>query len=162
MMRKIIFLRLFLLPGMLALAGCISRHTETIADLDPRAWPVAEPAILQFHNADTLSIRQIDIIMRLAQAPNVPVLPLNVTVQTPDSQMFVEPILVDLSTPYSHAVQTAARRSSKFVEITIPYRQDATLSQSGIYTFTFAHNRPVHIQGISAIGIKTTPQTTQK
>ncbi len=150
------------------MAGCISHHTETVAHVDSRAWSAGQQVSVTLENGDSLSMRNIDILLRFGRDLNTDTLSLNVTVLTPDSVSFTETIAVPVAFEHDGG--------SRFMEISAPYRKNAVLSKTGSYIFTFSHNGGTisgtstdtstdtsageitgKIIGISAIGVKTTP-----
>lgn len=112
-----------------------------MADVNPYGWE--ESVRVKIENADTMTLRNLSLVIRANKQFREDTLRLEISLQTPDSARFCE----ELALPIRHRHRPAALR----LVDEIPYRRDVVLDRFGTYWFTL---RPLHpIRGIEAAGI---------
>lgn len=126
------------------MAGCVSPHGVYIADVSPARWQ--EGIAISVPNSDTLSARDLFIVIRSNEAFRDDTLTLRVAVFAPDSLHYEEPFTLRIPRPPKAA---ALSRDSE-----IPYRHRVILADTGEYRFTLTPSRP--IRGIEAAGLLIT------
>ena len=126
----------------IAFVGCIAPQNAIMVGVDLKSWSKAESII--YENADTTSLRNLNIALRYNEDFRQTSLPLKVTITTPDARYFEEEVTLQLERP-SMAIAVTASES-------IPYRTGVQLNQSGFYTISF---EPLsEVRGVEAIGIE--------
>lgn len=116
------------------LSSCIRDPGAATTDVDPRGW--STPAQVLLENSDSLSISELRIIVRAQDDYSPLLLPVELSVLTPDS----------LATSEQLTLIIASGESS------LPYRSGVVLRRTGKYNFTFT---PLaEARGITAIGIE--------
>lgn len=125
--------------------GCASPCTTVVADVNPTPWQAA--VAVSVANADTLSPRELYLVLRSNSAFADDTLTLRIGVCAPDSLCYDEPFLVHI--PRARKASPLARESR------IPYRSHVVLADTGIYRFTFTPVRSV--RGIEAVGLCILP-----
>ena len=126
----------------IAFVGCIAPQNAIMVGVDLKSWSKAESII--YENADTTSLRNLNIALRYNEDFRQTSLPLKVTITTPDARYFEEEVTLQLERP-SMAIAVTASES-------IPYRTGVLLNQSGFYTISF---EPLsEVRGVEAIGIE--------
>lgn len=129
-------------------AGCMSRHTEAMADVDPLGWHSDRPVGVEVVNEDTSSQRDVIVLLRCNGDFVVEPLELVITVESPNGTYMAEDYTLF---PRQPSVSSAAGH----VEYQMPYRLDSVLDQEGIYYFGFVPRAESDsVKGITAIGIK--------
>ena len=129
----------FMLP---VLAGCSAeRRADTVmGDVNPFGWLNEE--VVTFDNADTVSKRDVSLVLRCGSDLDTDRLPLTLTFMAPDSSRFVERRVFALHLPEKSASTAAV--------VTIPYRWSVVLRQRGTYTIAI---KPAEtVRGIEAAG----------
>lgn len=112
-----------------------------MADVDPYEW--SEPIVVKIENADTLTLRDLSVVIRSNRHFREDTLYLELKLQAPDSSRFCE----EVAFPMHHPHRPAALRLID----EIPYRQDVVLNRFGAYWFSL---RPLHpTRGVEAAGI---------
>lgn len=122
-------------------AGCISPHGALVADVDAAAWE--SPAVITLANADTTSLRDMEVFLRHDDRFTEDTLTVHIAVITPDSLRHEEPFLLVI--PSVHAPAALSR------EADIPYRRRIRFARTGNYRISITPGRPV--KGIEAVGI---------
>ncbi|MBE6196367.1 MAG: hypothetical protein E7137_04655 [Rikenellaceae bacterium] len=123
------------------LCGCTRPTQAVMADVDPYKW--SEEAAVKIENADTLTLRDLSLVIRSNRLFREDTLHLELTLRTPDSSRYSEVVAF----PVRHIHRPAALRLID----EIPYRHDVILNQFGTYRLTL---KPLHpIRGIEAAGI---------
>lgn len=125
----------------LLLGGCLSPHQAVVTTLRVGYW--SESAEITLTNEDTVSLRDLYVILRYNDSFGGDTLRLMVRTTSPDSLCYEEPFTLRVP-----AQQHAAALEN---EALIPYRQRVVLNKGGDYRITFIPTYP--IQGIEAIGI---------
>ncbi|MEG0498796.1 MAG: hypothetical protein RR996_02090 [Alistipes sp.] len=125
----------------LLLAGCTSPHQVAVTDVSATAW--RDSAQVTIYNADTLTLRDLNLLVRSNEAFEGDTLTLCVSVTSPDTLRYSE--LFTLHIPHSRHAASLRR------EAEIPYRLSVMLADTGNYQFTFRPTRPV--RGVEAVGI---------
>lgn len=123
------------------LVGCTAPQGIYFADTDAASWQ--EPVAVAVPNADTLSARDLAIVLRCNESFRDDTLTLHISVLAPDTLRFAEPYTLRI--PRSRSAAAVSR------EATIPYRLRTVLADSGTYRFSFTPTRSV--RGIEAIGL---------
>lgn len=121
--------------------GCLSPHQAVVTNLPVGLW--SESAAITLTNEDTVSLRDLYVILRYNDSFGSDTLRLMVRTTSPDSLCYEE--YFTLRVP---ARQHAAALQS---EALIPYRQRVVMAKGGDYRMTFTPTHPV--QGVEAIGI---------
>lgn len=130
---------MLLIGGLMS--GCTRPTQAVMADVDPFSW--SEAAIVKVENADTLTLRDLSIVIRANRHFRADTLHLEIALRGPDSTRFSE--LVAL--PMHHSHRPAALRLID----EIPYRRDVIFSRFGTYHLSLKPLNP--IRGIEAAGI---------
>lgn len=133
--------RLLLGAAALLAAGCIVPYEAAVTDVDPRSW--SAPAVVQFENIDTASMRDVRIFVRCNARFDADSVPLRIVVLTPDSLRFEEPFTLRIASRKSPAALM------RHAETT--YRKHTVLDRAGTYRFVITPQYPV--RGIEAVGI---------
>ena len=107
-----------------------------------RSWSRVKS--LAYINIDTLSQRDLNIAIRYNDNFENNILPLRMTIMTPDSMLFEDTVMLQLLRPATAlSVSTTESR---------PYRTDVVLNRKGAYIFAF---KPLtEVRGVEAIGIE--------
>lgn len=129
---------------MFLLSACIAPQSAYMASVDARSWHSAE--MVTYINSDTLTLRDLNIVLRHNSNFKESVLPLKIVITTPDARYFEEIREVQLQ-PKSSTSAVATTNS-------IPYRTNVLLAQKGCYIFSF---EPLtEIRGVESIGVEFT------
>lgn len=118
--------------------GSTGRSVE-VHDVDSEAWYAVEE--YKFNNEDSLSLRDISIVLRYNKGYVADSLPLSVLTISPDSLLFEEHFTL-------HIPRLADMRPE---EHTFLYRRDVKLQRKGSYTFRLTPLTPT--KGIASVGI---------
>ncbi len=124
------------------MCGCLAPQNSLMVGVDIHSW--SEAKSLMYENSDTLMLRNINIAVRYNDDFKCRVLPLKITVTTPDARTFEEVVELQLQHPDT-ALATSTTES-------VPYRTDVLLNQKGNYIFTFESQ--CEVRGMEAIGIE--------
>lgn len=122
-------------------AGCVSPHGALVTDVDATAWKT--PAVITLANADTTSLRDMELFLRHDDRFTEDTLTVRIAVITPDSLRYEEPFLLVI--PPAHAPAALSR------EADIPYRRRIRFARAGDYRISITPGRPT--KGIEAVGI---------
>lgn len=122
-------------------ASCVSPHGAVVTDVDAASW--SAPALIVLTNADTTTLRDINLFLRCNDRFAEDTLTVRVGVRTPDSLRHEE--LFVLVIPPAHTPAALAR------EADIPYRHRVLFDRTGDYLLTITPCRPV--KGVEAAGI---------
>lgn len=126
----------------MTMCSCLAPQNSLMVGVDMRSWSGAESLV--YENNDTLTLRNLNIVLRYNDNFRQAVLPLKIVVTTPDARHFEE--VVELRLQHPSAALTVATTES------VPYRESVLLNQKGDYTFTFEPQSEV--RGVEAVGIK--------
>ena len=126
-------------------AGCLSGSggvpQSVMEDVNPFGW--LREQRLEFHNDDTVSLRDIAILLRCGADADEGELPMEIKFTAPDSSRFVE----------RRTIPLVLRRGpvSTAETVAIPYRRSVRLTQRGVYSVSL---KPLaSVRGIEAAGI---------
>lgn len=126
--------------------GCVSPREGMVTDVNPACWEA--PAGIVIPNADTTSLREMALFLRLNDRFTDDTLSLRIEVRTPDSLRCEE--WVQFTIPRRQPPAARARIAD------LPYRSRVRFALRGDYRMTVTPCRPVG--GVEAVGIKL--QTT--
>lgn len=126
----------------MTMCSCLAPQNSLMVGVDMRSWSSAESLV--YENNDTLTLRNLNIVLRYNDNFRQAVLPLKIVVTTPDARHFEE--AVELRLQHPSAALTVATTES------VPYRESVLLNQKGCYTFTFEPQSEV--RGVEAVGIE--------
>ena len=126
----------------MTMCSCLAPQNSLMVGVDMRSWSGAESLV--YENNDTLTLRNLNIVLRYNDNFRQAVLPLKIVVTTPDARHFEE--VVELRLQHPSAALTVATTES------VPYRESVLLNQKGDYTFTFEPQSEV--RGVEAVGIE--------
>ena len=124
--------------------GCLSPHQSTAVDVDVATW--SAPATLLLPNADTTTLRDLQLFFRCSDQFSTDSVSFHITVSTPDSSSFEELFLATFPQKV-----TAAALHPEFV---IPYRRQVCFKRSGNYRLQITPLQP--LQGVESVGINIT------
>lgn len=133
---------IFTVTASIALmAGCTTTAESIMNDVDPRSWDSS--TVISYENSDTLSLRDISIVVRYNADRQCDMLPLTITTAAPDSTVFTEQFVCRLNGQHKPAPTSAVKK--------IPYRLSSRLANIGTYNITIT---PTERQrGIEAVGV---------
>lgn len=134
------------LRSIIAIAGmlvtsCLSPHQTVVTDTGGGTW--SESAEIEIPNADTVTPRDLYIVVRYNDSFRDDTLRLTIRTISPDSLVFEESYTLGLP-PRRHLAALAE-------EASVPYRRHVIFPDSGIYRMAFTPAMPV--RGVEAIGI---------
>ncbi|MFI3330438.1 MAG: hypothetical protein R3Y38_01370 [Rikenellaceae bacterium] len=138
---------IFVLFSMFVCVGCMSSHTERVVDVNPQRWAVGECLELEFENDDTISLKDLDIILRVDNRFKNVSMPLRLSFLSPDNVIFSERFNLDLSSAKTKESGVAHK------DYTVKYVSEADLTKKGIYKVKFEPTLTDFV-GVWAIGIK--------
>ncbi len=129
------------LLGLLTASSCTRPTQAVMEDVDPYGWNKA--VVVTIENADTLTLRDLSVVIRSNRNFRADTLHLEFTLHTPDSAYFRELLALPMSHPH--------RPASLCMVDEIPYRHNVILNRFGTYHITL---RPLYpIKGIEAAGL---------
>ncbi|WP_418992467.1 hypothetical protein [Alistipes sp.] len=137
--------RSLLCAAVLSLAGCISPREGMVTDVDPVRWDA--PAGVVIPNADTTSLREMALFLRLNDRFGDDTVSFRIEVRTPDSLRCEETVL--FAVPRGQSSAARARIAD------IPYRSRVQFPLTGDYRLTVTPCRP--LQGVEAVGVRLQP-----
>lgn len=123
------------------LCGCTRPTQAVMADVNPYGWE--EEVRVKIENADTLTLRDLSLVVRANRNFRLDTLHVEVTLKSPEAAQFSEVVAL----PIRHLHRPAALRLID----EIPYRHDVVLNRFGTYWVTLRPLSP--IRGIEAAGI---------
>ncbi|MBR1961642.1 MAG: hypothetical protein IKA26_01625 [Alistipes sp.] len=127
---------------MVAFSACLAPQSAHMTGVDARSWRRAES--ITYINNDTLSLRDMNIVLRHNSDLKQNTLPLKIAITTPDARYFEE--IREVKLQQSKTAFTVAATNS------IPYRTNVLLSQRGCYIISF---EPLsEVRGVEAIGVE--------
>lgn len=128
------------------LAGCSTSVETVMNDVHPGNW--SNCTVIGYDNRDTVSLRDISLVVRYNADRHEATLPLTITTEAPDSTLFSEQFVCRLGLGRKPAPIAAIEK--------IPYRLSSRLSQTGRYSISITPDTPQ--RGIEAIGITFEPK----
>lgn len=130
---------------LFAMSGCLSHHTERVADIDPLGWRGGDTIRVGYDNTDTVRLRKISLIFRYNSSFHTDTLRVVLRTVSPDSLCFEEKLRLPIAF-------TGIKRHDHF-EAVVPYRHNNVLGRRGTYIFQFIPSDTY--TGITAVGIKS-------
>lgn len=124
-----------------SMAGCLTPTGAVMTDVPVSGW--RDEAVVRIDNRDTLTERDLFLLLRRNARFTCDSLCLSVSVFSPDSLRFDE--------RRTFPVLRTRRAASVRDVVRIPYRLRAVLPHAGEYRFVFTPSEPV--SGIEAVGI---------
>ena len=126
------------LRSIIAIAGmlvtsCLSPHQTVVTDTGGGTW--SESAEIEIPNADTVTPRDLYIVVRYTDSFRDDTLRLTIRTISPDSLVFEESYTLGLP-PRRHPAALAE-------EASVPYRRHVIFPDSGIYRMAFTPAMPV-------------------
>ena len=126
------------LRSIIAIAGmlvtsCLSPHQTVVTDTGGGTW--SESAEIEIPNADTVTPRDLYIVVRYNDSFRDDTLRLTIRTISPDSLVFEESYTLGLP-PRRHPAALAE-------EASVPYRRHVIFPDSGIYRMAFTPAMPV-------------------
>ena len=134
------------------LTGCRTgdggKHLELhVADVDSRHWEKGSPVYLYTDNLDTLSLRELDIIIRYTDSFGYDKLLLTVETLSPERKYWTDTL--SITTP------DARMHPEQYHEISETYRSKVRFDRMGNYRFAVRHIMPDSLlQGVAGLGIQ--------
>ena len=91
---------------MLLLAGCSGRPESRAVAVNPCGWKSVEEREVSFVNSDTVSLREVSVFAVTGGrcSAGCDSLPLEITVHTPDSLLFIERIVLPFGTDAAEGI----------------------------------------------------------
>lgn len=133
-------LRWMILPLLLLVVACGGTERKAVVhDIEGEVWSEAEE--FSYTNEDSLSKRDISIVVRYSMPYVADSLPLRVLTISPDSMLLDEPFTLHIP----HLADMYPE------EHTFVYRSNVVLRRKGDYIFRLTPDNPV--EGIAAVGI---------
>ena len=124
---------------MLLSAGCSGRPESRAVAVNPCGWKSVEEREVSFVNSDTVSLRELSVFAGCDS------LPLEITVHTPDSLLFIERVVLPFGTD---AAEGTVRQRT--------FRSHGVLRREGTYRFAVSHTSGTPVRGLRAVGIEIT------
>ena len=146
-MRQLRFYTL-LCHGLTAgLFSCLNPHRVRMADTDPDGWSPSDATTVAYENTDTLSARDIGVVVRLCNDFNYDKLALSLVTVTPDGYRWCDTLYIDT---YGRLPKVGL-----YGELEQPYRRGVVFMQTGRYLFSLAPVMPASpTEGVAAVGIR--------
>ncbi len=134
-------MRFFLMLCALVAVGCLAPHGTTVVDVPVHNWQ--EAAEIELPNEDTLTLRDLHLVVRYNDRFTGDSLRLAVRTEAPDSTWVEE--WVTLSLP------PLQRSAALHEERAVRYRERVVFPQQGLYRMRFT---PEHaVCGVEAVGV---------
>ena len=147
MVRRLIHIVALIVVTTFAACNNINHNVE-MHDTEQSLWAKAEEFV--YDNTDTLSKRDIAVVVRYGNGYVTDSVALSILSKSPDSMVVEEPFTLRIP-------QLSDMRPA---EHTFPYRRNVTLRRSGEYRFRLTPSAAV--EGISSVGILITePQALE-
>lgn len=121
--------------------SCMAPNEYVVQTMPVDGW--TSPCRIEYMNRDTLSVRDLELVLRYNDRFRQDTLTVDMSVLSPDGRIFSERVLFRVNRTWTSA---AVRH-----EEILPYRTSSRLGRSGYYVFTLTPCSP-HI-GIEAVGI---------
>lgn len=134
-----------------SMCRCIRPVESAAADTDPRCWAAGESAVVEYVNDDSLSLRDIYLILRIYDNMDRRPAGLRITTLAPDSSQTGEEVVFDFG---------GVKHFNAPVEAERVYRHAARLSQRGLYRFYIAPADT--LKGVAAVAIEMRNFRTQE
>lgn len=133
-------LRLTLLLAVTALCSCTDAPTVLLSSVTPSCWDT--PARIEYLNEDTVSMREMDIVLRYNSSFKKESVKVRVTAAGPEGYSCSDTLT--LSIPRHFVSRPNARI------VSLPYRKDVRFGTNGYYIFEIRSFEP--LRGIEAVG----------
>ncbi|HJE08904.1 MAG: hypothetical protein KBB03_08090 [Tidjanibacter sp.] len=132
---------------MLLSAGCSGRPESRAVAVNPCGWKSVEEREVSFVNSDTVSLRELSVFAVTGGrcSAGCDSLPLEITVHTPDSLLFIERVVLPFGTD---AAEGTVRQRT--------FRSHGVLRREGTYRFAVSHTSGTPVRGLRAVGIEIT------
>lgn len=149
-MRQSRFYTLLCLGLAAGLFSCLNPHRVRMADTDPDGWSPADGTTVAYENTDTLSARDISVVVRFCNDFNYDKLALSLVTVTPDGYRWCDTLYMD--------VYGRLPKVGLYGEREQPYRRGVVFTQTGRYLFSLAPVMPASpTEGVAAAGIRLEP-----
>lgn len=135
------YLRSIIAIAGLLVTSCLSPHQTVVTDTGGGTW--SESAEIEIPNADTVTPRDLYIVVRYNDSFRDDTLRLTIRTTSPDSLVFEE--------SYTLGLPSRRHPAALAEEASVPYRRHVIFPDSGIYRMAFIPATPV--RGVEAIGI---------
>ena len=139
--RLVMYLRSIIAIAGLLVTSCLSPHQTVVTDTGGGTW--SESAEIEIPNADTVTPRDLYIVVRYNDSFRDDTLRLTIRTTSPDSLVFEE--------SYTLGLPSRRHPAALAEEASVPYRRHVIFPDSGIYRMAFIPATPV--RGVEAIGI---------
>lgn len=134
----------FVVLAMLAVVGCTAPIESYFADLDPEGWYRGQEVVVELPNSDTLSLRDIVLVVKGDSGYDFDSLDLTILVKAPDGEQAL----------FRTTLCTAgARMHTNMQEWEQPLIGGARLDKEGDYIFRIQHSATRKVEGLWAMGI---------
>ena len=134
-------MRFFWIIIPLFFIGCLSYNIPEMVAVSPISWD--DVARVTIANSDTVSLRDVDIIIRHNSNFVGDSLLLSVVTTTPDSIVFREVLMINMPNAMAPSVVSN--------EIVVGYRRDVLFDKTGEYTMEFTP--ATEVEGVKAVGV---------
>lgn len=125
----------------LLIGGCLSPHQAVMTDTGGGTW--SEKIRITLSNADTVTARDLYIVVRYNDSFRGDTLRLTIETTSPDSLVYEE--------PFTLGIPPRRQPAALADEISILYRRRVIFPDSGTYRIAFTPAVPV--RGVEAIGV---------
>ena len=126
-------------------AGCYSPHGANVADVNERLWTPFDEISVAYDNSDTVSSRNIGVILRYGRAPGYDKIFVSVTFVSPAGYSWCDTMAI--------SCYPQGGKTGRYYETEQSYRENAVLGEEGRYLVEFRPVAPEEVEGISAIGV---------
>ena len=125
----------------LLVGGCLSPHQTVVTDTGGGTW--SESAEITLSNTDTVTPRDLYIVVRYNDSFRGDTLRLIVQTTSPDSLAYAE--------PFTLGIPPCRQPAALAGEVSVLYRRHVIFPDSGAYRIAFTPAVPV--RGVEAIGV---------
>lgn len=134
--------------GVLFFSSCLSPHSERVVDVDPIGWASGQGVELRFENLDTLSVRDLDVLLRGDGNFRDKQFSCEIMVTAPSGKTFYEDVDLDFEG------RITENHNSGMQDYQLNYRSEVLLSERGEYSVRFTPRTNEPIRGVWGIGVK--------
>lgn len=139
-----------LFAAVVCLAMCVACGIDqcrvAMTDVDSGSWD--DTITVSYENIDTTAVYDLSVVLHVSHDFDLPELPLNIEILTPDSMRLREDVTLATA-----AIESSEISYSKDVEA--PYRRSIRLYRQGIYTISITPREPV--AGVESAGVTFQP-----